>query len=63
MEKVVLGNNTFVRFMDVFEATYTDFYNYGDLFFNHGLFSWFPDTAGGSPAFAARGNRIMSTAS
>ena len=51
-DKILLGDKTFIRMHDVFEATYADFYNYGELFFNHGFFSWFPHAAGGSPSFA-----------
>jgi hypothetical protein len=52
LDKIVLGDKTLIRMHDIFESVYADYRDYGELLFEHGLFYWFPNAAGGSPSFA-----------
>ncbi len=50
-DHVLFGPWAFVRFHDVFNSGFFEYFNRGRLLLEHGFFNWYPNFAGGMPSF------------
>lgn len=53
-DQILLGPYAVVNFHDTLDVELPHFLNQGRLLLEHGLFSWYPNSCGGLPAFAGQ---------